>query len=136
MPVKAATTITDATTTPTGAPVATDRIFTPGEMEGNTHVFYNDDTGVSSAAQSYLKVSLSRATAQRPTNRIRYELALPKEHTVDGVPEVHHVNRAITEYIIHEDSDVDERHDLCALSKDVQNDTAMLDIARKIEGLY
>lgn len=96
-------------------PTNVQRLFNPGAMEGNVHAFYNDHTGETSLAESKITASYSRSTASRPTNRIKVQIALPLVQTIDGVEQVHHVNRANVEFILHESSTFDERYDLNSL---------------------
>jgi len=133
MTAKTTITITDSANTPTGSPAATDRIFAPSGMEGNTHVFTNGATGETGASLSTLKASISRGNV---VSRVKVALALPLVHTVDEVEEVAHVCRANVEFLIPVNADKDERRDLYTLLLDALADSGINTMVVSLEDLY
>lgn len=87
--------------------------FEPTYKQGGA-VTSIDKSSLTSAGQRTLYASFSPATANRPTNRINFRLAQPKEVTIDGVTSVVHVNRINIDVIIADDADTTERADLSA----------------------
>lgn len=137
MPVKSTITLTDSGQTPAaGTPTATARPFVPIGRTGNVHLFENDFTGVSGKARSKLTASLSRASASRPTNRIKGSIALPFVVTDDSGEQVLRVNRANIEYIVHDDAGFDERADLVSVTSSLAANPQFHEMAKKVEDQY
>jgi hypothetical protein len=137
MPAKAPYTLVDNSGTPAGAGVATDRIFTPGEVEkGNIHTWWNGHVSSNGAAQSKITLSLSKANSNRDTDRVKAILSIPQVKTVDGIETVAYTDRAIFEMIAHKDSTEDNRKDLWTLFVDFLNESDVVTVRNKLESMY
>lgn len=95
--------------------VPTSRDFDPRGDQGPAFLFKNSesDTG---AGQMALTLSLSEASSQRPTHRAKFALAIPVEHTVDGVVQIAHTLRFNGEFVIPQEATALSRADLYALA--------------------
>lgn len=94
--------------------VPTSVSFSPSTQENGVLVLKNDaaSTGAGRKAISY---SYSDASSTRPTVKVRANLAIPVEHTVDGIVRVAYVLRGNAEFIIPKEATALERADLHAL---------------------
>lgn len=137
MPAKAPFTLVDSAGTPSSAPAATDRIYTPGEVEkGNIHTWWNGHVSSNGAAQSKITLSLSKANSNRDTDRMKVVLSIPQVKTVDGIETVAYVDRAVVDVITHKDSTLDNRKDLWAIFDDFLNELDVATVRNKLESMY
>lgn len=108
MPVASTIAISDST--------PTSHDFDPRGDKNGVMIYKNteSDTG---AGQMVLGLSLSDASASRPTHRVTLTLAVPVEQTVDGLVEVAHVDRFQGIFIMSENTTATARADLLAYAQ-------------------
>lgn len=138
MTAKTTISLLDSALTPEspGTPAAATRIFTPGALEnGYIHTFYEGTSGTTPATRSKLTLSLSPATATKPS-RTKGQLMIPKAKIVDGVVEVAHVNRGFVETVFDKDATRDDRRDMTTLLYSLIASAEFGGMSRDQEDLY
>jgi len=88
--------------------------FAPVRVEGGV-AYHEDRDSTTSAGYKTLSLEMSRATATRPTNRVKVRLNVPYEQTVDGAVVIRSTARHISENIIPDDMSSTERAHFAAL---------------------
>lgn len=107
MPAASNISINDAT------PAA--HVYTPTSISPQLSTYRNVADATISAGEESLSLSLSRASANRATNRVKITLAVPHEQTVDSVVSVRSTARMNCEIILPDDMTQTERDDFAAL---------------------
>lgn len=113
MPSATSISINDATPTA--------HVFVPISVTPQLSLFRNTADASISASEEQVGLSISRATAQRDTNKVKVTLSMPYEQTVDGAVQVRSTARFISEFVLPDDMTATERADfakLCANSLD------------------
>lgn len=110
----------------------TAHVFDPMTVTPELATYRNYADAAVSASAEQLIVSLSLATSQRATNKVKVTISDPIEQTVDGVVVVRSTPRFTGEFILPDDMSVSERDHFGAL---VRNALAHADIKGYYEDL-
>lgn len=114
MPSATSISINDATPTA--------HVFVPVAVTPQLSIFRNTaDAGIS-ASEEQVGVSLSRANAQRTTNKVKVTIAVPHEQTVDGEIVVRDVARMDCNFTIPDGMTPTERGHFAALCANALDD--------------
>jgi len=88
--------------------------FAPVRVEGGV-AYHEDRDSTTSAGYKTLTLEMSRATSNRPTNRIRVRLNIPYEYTADGVVLIRSTARHIGDTVLPDDMSTTERGHFAAI---------------------
>lgn len=108
MPAAANIVIADAT--------PANHTFAPMTVNGGAAVFEDRDSNTSAGFKQLL-LSMSRATASRPTNRVNIRLNVPYEQLVDGAYTIRSIARLSADVVLPDDMSATERDHFAALCK-------------------
>jgi len=107
MPSASSISINDATPTA--------HVFVPISVTPQLSLFRNTADASISASEEQVGLSISRASAQRDTNKVKVTLSVPHEQTIDGAVVVRSTARGICEFILPDDMTSTERADFAKL---------------------
>lgn len=117
MPAASSISINDATPTA--------HVFVPVSVSPQLSLFRNVADAAISGSEEQIGLSLSRANANRATNKVKLTFAMPFEQTVDGQVIVRSTARFTGEWTLPDDMSATERGHFAAL---VKNSVAQADI--------
>jgi len=96
-----------------GADTPVSITFEPEIVSGGNATFRNKTIGISNLMPRMKSVT-SLANANRPTNRVTFQVSLPVSKTVDGVLVLDYILRADCQFVLPERSTPDDRKNLLA----------------------
>jgi len=103
-----------------GADTPVSVTFKPEIVSGGNATFRDDSVGVS-VLMPRMKSVTSLSTANRPTNRVTFQVALPVSKTVDGVDVVDYILRADCQFVLPDRSTTADRKNLLAFLRNGLN---------------
>lgn len=118
-----------------GAATPVAKSFAPESVAPGLSVFTERSAAVS-AGFYRLSVGFSPATANRKTNRVTLELALPGLQSVNGIYSVAYTGRFKGEFILPDTMTNAERWDLHAFVANALDDAKLKAIVRDLDPLY
>lgn len=127
--------VTAALSINNGADTPVAKSFAPESIAPGNSVFTERSAAVS-AGFYRLSVGFSPATANRKTNRISFELALPTVSAADGVYSVAYTGRFKGEFICPDTMTQAERRDLHAFVANALDNTLLKAVVRDLDPLY
>ena len=110
----------------------TAHLFDPVAVSPSLALFRNTTDASTSATEEQIGASLSRANANRATNKAKISVSVPYEQTIDGAVVTRSVARANIEFVLPDDMSSSERSHFGAL---VRNTLANSSIADYYEDL-
>jgi len=96
-----------------GADTPVSVTFEPEIVSGGNATFRDKTVGISNLMPRMKSVT-SLASANRPTNRVTFQVALPVKKTVDGVDVLDYILRADCQFVLPERSTTADRKNLLA----------------------
>jgi len=96
-----------------GADTPVSITFEPEIVAGGNATFRDKSTGISNLMPR-MKSATSLANANRPTNRVTFQVSLPVSKTVDGVLQLDYILRADCQFVLPERATTADRKNLLA----------------------
>ncbi len=109
--------------------------FRPVSVERGQTLLVNEESA-SSAGQMNLILSYDRRKPSRPTDRIRVQLNIPIEQTVDGVVKVAHTARFDGSFVLPEELTAAQRDDLAAFARNALSDAIIAGYVENLDPMY
>lgn len=128
MPAATSLSINDATPTA--------HVFVPVSVSPQLSLFRNVADAAISASEEQIGLSLSRATANRSTNKVKLTLSVPHEQTIDGAVVVRDTFRFTGEWVIPDSMSSTERADAAALVKNALANADIEDYVTDLEPMW
>lgn len=128
MPAASNLSINDATPTA--------HVFVPVSVSPQLSLFRNVAGASISASEEQIGLSLSRASANRATNKVKLTIAMPHEQTVDGVVVVRSTARFTGEWTLPDDMSATERGHFAAIVKNAAANADIEDYVTDLEAFW
>jgi hypothetical protein len=128
MPSAASLSINDATPTA--------HVFVPVSVSPQLSLFRNVAGAAISASEEQVGLSLSRATANRATNKVKLTLSVPHEQTIDGQVVVRDIFRFSGEFVLPDSMSAAERGHAMALVLNAMTHADVQDYVTDLEAFW
>lgn len=115
--------------------VPANHTYNPTSASGQRAVFVNSESSTAAGRPSIV-VDYQPLAATSTREKVKINTAIPVEQTVDGVVQVHHVNRAVTEFYLDASATLAEKQNLLARHKSILGNAVMTTLVTTGEPPY